>query len=72
MNYTKSKKTQRFEFTVARNTKSHQPGANTFTISTDGQDSKKYSYGPTEPATVTMTVKEAKALQRFLNNSLVQ
>ena len=75
MKFTKSKSTKRFNFTVSRNTTSHQAGANTFTITSEGYskspDQRGYSSGTTTPTSVTMTYKEAQALNRFLNQYLV-
>jgi hypothetical protein len=66
MVYTKSKSTKRFNFGIDRNTKSHKAGSNTFTIGT------RESEGPydTSASRITMTVKEARALQGFLNKTL--
>jgi|7_EtaG_2_1085326.scaffolds.fasta_scaffold146005_2 hypothetical protein len=75
MSYKRSKKTKRFSFQVNRNSTSHQTGANTFTIT--GRDYKSVDRGySTDTGTfgpshnLTMTVKEAKALQNFLNSTL--
>ena len=76
MSYKRSKKTKRFNFQVNRDTKSHQTGANTFTITGRNYSSTKRGY-QTETGTfkpdhnLTMTVKEAKALQKFLNDTLI-
>ena len=73
LKFTKNKSTKRFNFTVNRDQKSHQAGANTVTIESRNYDTsgkKGYSVGPTEPTTVTMTVKEAQALNRFLSSTL--
>ena len=74
-NFTKSKKTKRFNFSVSRNFTSHAVGANTFTIL--GRDYSTSSRGyQTDTGTfspghsLTMTVKEAQALQKFLNETL--
>ena len=66
MKYTKSKSTKRFRFGIDRNTVSHQKGANTVTIGT------RDSGAPfsTSSASITMTVKEALALQSFLNDHI--
>ncbi len=73
---TRSKNTKRFNFQINTNDKSHQTGANTVSISVkDYPISNKTigggystSVGTVTPGqTVTMTVKEAKAFQRFLN-----
>ena len=62
MKLNKSKKTKNFNFSVSRNTSSHKAGANTVSISTR-PDSK---YGPNTQ--ITMTVKEARALNGFLTS----
>ena len=62
----RKKSTKRFDFRVSRNPKSHQTGANTVTISTGG-DTERYSGSTTS---LTMTVREAQALQSFLNENL--
>ena len=73
MTKTRTKSTKRFKFTVSRNTTSHKSGANTVTIFANSVDSRGYS---TQAGTfsdgdyLTMTVKEAKALQKFLNATL--
>ena len=71
--YAKNKKTKRFNFSVNRNTTSHKSGANTVTIESRDYDTngKGYSVGPNSPSAVTMTVKEALLLQRFLNRTLI-
>ena len=66
-NYTKSKSTKRFNFTVNRNFTSKKAGSNTVVIQTNPSDSY-YSAGT---SSLTMTVKEAQALQSFLNETLV-
>ncbi len=63
MQFSKSKRTKRFNFNISRNTKSHKTGANTVSITTNPIDS--YS---TSRSQITMTVKEAKAFQNFLNS----
>jgi hypothetical protein len=63
MQFTKSKRTKRFNFNISRNSKSHKTGANTVSITTNPVDS--YS---TSRSQITMTVKEAKAFQNFLNS----
>ena len=63
MQFSKSKRTKRFNFNISRNTKSHKTGANTVSITTNPVDS--YS---TSRSQITMTVKEAKAFQSFLNS----
>ena len=68
----KNKKTARFNFSVARNATSHAAGANLVTIESKDYDTsgKGYSVGTSVPSTVTMTVKEAQALNRFLTQTL--
>ena len=63
MQFSKSKRTKRFNFNISRNSKSHKTGANTVTITTNPSDS--YT---TSRSQITMTVKEAKAFQNFLNS----
>tara|TARA_Y100000593_G_C4118234_1_gene241316 strand:- start:165 stop:470 length:306 start_codon:yes stop_codon:yes gene_type:complete len=72
MNFNKSKSTKRFSFEVSRNTSSHKAGANTLTISTKNYSNSGRGYvaGTSDPTSLTMTVKEAKALRNFLNRSL--
>ncbi len=66
MPYTKSKSTKRFSFGINRNPTAKQAGSNTLTIATNpGAD--KYSCGT---SALTMTVREASALQSFLNDNL--
>ncbi|MDB4337381.1 hypothetical protein OAA09_00015 [bacterium] len=66
MNYSKTKNTKRFSFGIERNNTAHKAGGNVVTIST--QPGEGYYATPT--TALSMTVKEAKALQRFLNDSL--
>ena len=66
MSYFKSKSTKRFDFTVNRNSTAKKAGSNSVTISTR-PESEGYSYGGTQ---LTMTVREAQALQSFLNDTL--
>ncbi len=66
MIYDKTKSTKRFDFGVSRNSTSHKAGANIVTIATR-QDDGYYSAGGVQ---VNMTVKEARALQGFLNSEL--
>ena len=68
----RSKNTKRFSFYINTNDKSHQAGANTVSIAVKDYTpiSKGYAtpVGDISPGqTVTMTVKEAKAFQKFLN-----
>ena len=70
----RTKNTKRFNFRAVTNDSSHQAGANTVTIAVKGYntDSRGYSTptGTVTPGqTVTMTVKEAKAFQNFLNKA---
>ena len=64
MNYTKSKSTKRFSFNIARNDTAKQAGSNTVTIATLPTEGSQYSVGQTS---LTLTVKEAKALYSFLD-----
>ncbi len=66
-NYTKSKQTKRFTFNVNRDQTSKQAGSNTFTITTNASDGKYV----VPQSQMTMTVKEALALQNFLNETFV-
>ena len=66
MNYSKSKSTKRFSFGIKRNTTAKQAGSNIVTISTNPTDGH-YSAATTG---LTMTVREAAALQGFLNSEL--
>jgi len=66
MNYSKQKNTKRFNFQVYRNTTAKKAGSNTVTISTRPSDGQ-YSVSQTS---LTMTVKEAQALNNFLNETL--
>ena len=67
MTYNKSKTTKRFSFGINRNNTAKQAGSNIVTIATLPQDDSQYSVGQTS---LTMTVREAKALQSFLNSYL--
>ena len=66
-NYFNEKSTSRFDFGVYRNTTAKKAGSNMFTISTRAAEGQQYSIGTT---TISMTIKEAQALQGFLNESL--
>ena len=73
MKRSRSKSTKRFKFTVNRNTISHKSGANTVTIYASNTNTDGYSVGTgtfSDGDYVTMTIKEAKALQKFLNDNL--
>ena len=62
----KNKYTKRFNFGLTRNSTSHKAGSNVMTIETRVSDGH-YS---TPSVGLTMTVKEARALQGFLNAEL--
>jgi len=62
------KSTSRFTFGMSLNDTAKQAGSNVVTIATNASADSQYSIGQT---TLTMTVREAKALQSFLNDSLV-
>ena len=69
----RKKSTKRFDFHVNTNPTSHQAGANTVTIHSKDYDTsgRGYSFQANEvPGTVTMSVKEAKALYNFLGKTL--
>ena len=66
MIYENTKSTKRFDFGISRNTTSHKAGANSVPIATRQEDGY-YSSGGVQ---VNMTVKEARALQSFLNAEL--
>ena len=59
MAYTKTKNTKRFNFEINRDSVSHKSGANRFTIGNTNTDTR-----------ITMTVREATAMNRFLNTYL--
>jgi hypothetical protein len=67
MPYTKTKSTKRFNFGINRNTTAKKAGSNTVTIATLPMEDSQYSIGQTS---LTMTVREAQALQSFLNENL--
>ncbi len=64
VNYTKN--TSRFAFGITRNSTAKKAGSNQFTISTVPTEGQ-YSTGTTQ---LNMTIKEAQALQSFLNQRL--
>ena len=70
----RTKNTKRFSFKINTNDRSHQAGANTVSITGLDYDSSggySTSTGDINPGqTVTMTVKEAKAFQVFLERFL--
>ncbi len=65
VNYNKS--ISRFSFGITRNTTAKKAGSNVFTIETLPASEQQYAVGTTQ---VSMTIKEARALQGFLNSSL--
>ena len=67
-NYSKQVETSRFSFGINRNTTSKQAGSNTVTIATRAEEGGFYSTPTTQ---LSMTVKEARALQGFLNSNLM-
>ena len=68
MPFSKSKSTKRFNFNINRDSKSHKVGSNTVSIVTSPPaDSDSYYTSRSE---ITMTVKEARAFQSFLNTHL--
>lgn len=66
-NYFNEKSTSRFDFGVYRNPTAKKAGSNMFTISTRPYEGQQYSVGTT---TISMSIREAQALQSFLNESL--
>ena len=66
-NYFNEKSTSRFDFGVYRNHTAKKAGSNMFTISTRPYEGQQYSIGTT---TISMSIREAQALQSFLNESL--
>lgn len=64
-NYTKTKSTKRFSFGITRNATAHKAGGNSLTITTNPASDTGYS---TSQTSLTMTVREAQALQGFLNS----
>ena len=66
-NYFNEKSTSRFDFGVYRNHTAKKAGSNMLTISTRAASGQQYSVGTTQ---INMTIKEATALQSFLNESL--
>jgi len=67
MPYNKNQSTKRFSFGISRNSTSKKAGANVVTIATNADDSSIYSTPTTQ---LSMTVKEARVLQSFLNETL--
>ena len=72
--FSRKKSTKRFDFRVTRNTSSHQTAANTVTIQPKAYDTnagRGYSFNSIDQnGTVTMSVREAKALYTFLQQNL--
>jgi len=67
MSYNSTKTTSRFQFGISRNDTAKKAGSNVVTIATLPANGQQYSVGTTQ---LQMTVKEATALQSFLNESL--
>ena len=67
MPYSNSKSTKRFSFGISTNPTAKQAGSNIVTIATLPAEDSQYSVGQTS---LTMTVREARALQGFLNQNL--
>jgi hypothetical protein len=67
MNYTKTKNTKRFSYTVNRNNTAKAAGSNILTIATVPAEDSQYSIGQ---SSLTLTVREAKALNSFLSDTL--
>ena len=67
MSYNSTKTTSRFQFGITRNNTAKKAGSNVVTIATRAVDGQQYAVGTTQ---LQMTVKEAIALQAFLNDSL--
>ena len=65
MIYENTKSTKRFDFGISRNSTSHKAGAITLTIATH-----QVRMLPAGGVQMSMTVKEARALQSFLNSGL--
>ncbi len=66
MKVSRTKRTKRFNFNINRNFTSHVTGGNTFTISVDGNHGRYGAHTEGSTTSVTMTVKEARAMYRFL------
>ncbi len=67
MIYQKNSNTKRFQFGVSQNTTAKKAGSNVFTIATRAYDNDFYSTPTTQ---LSMTIKEARSLQSFLNSAL--
>ena len=68
MSYNNTKTTSRFQFGISRNSTAKKAGSNVVTIATRPALNGQYSTGTTQ---LQMTVKEAQALQAFLNESFM-
>ena len=66
MSYNNTKTTSRFQFGISRNSTAKKAGRNRVTIAARPALNGQYSTGTTQ---LQMTVKEAQALQAFLNES---
>jgi hypothetical protein len=66
MKISKTKSTKRFNFNINRNFTSHVTGGNTFTISTDVDFGRYGAHTDGSTTSMTMTVKEARAMYKFL------
>ena len=67
-NYSNFKSTKRFTFITNSNLTSKKAGSNSLIISTNPAEGK-YSTGT---SSLTMTHKEARVLQSFLNSALIE
>ena len=67
MPFSTTKSTKRFSFGINRNPTAKKAGSNIVTIATLPAEESQYSVGQTS---LTMTVREARALQGFLNQNL--
>jgi len=66
MIYSNTKSTKRFDFIINRNPTAKKAGSNTLTIATLPAEDSQYSVGQTS---LTMTVREAQALNSFLSET---
>ena len=66
MKYNKTKSTKRFTFGVNRNSTAKKAGSNIVTIATNGE-TEGYS---SSTVSLSLTVREARALQTFLDENL--
>jgi hypothetical protein len=71
---TTSKSIKRFTYHLTQDSSSHKKGANTLTIKDNVGKDNAHDTGTkgtsTFGTTMTMTVREAKALQKFLNENI--